>query len=124
MRKVLLTAAAFADAFIITQPASAQPLALASSDSSAGPGLAAASRHAYADTGFEGLDRWFDGGVRECKYVGDTWNDQIRSARTEVDHRRVERWDNADCNGGSIAIDGSGYRSIGAWVSAYRIVNE
>jgi hypothetical protein len=112
-------------AVIIAQPSSAQPLAPSSSDSSTGPArVAAASWHAYSSTGFTGLDRWFDGNVGECKYVGDSWNDEVRSARTEVDHRRVELWDNANCTGGSIIIDGSGYSSIGAWVSAYRIVNE
>jgi hypothetical protein len=124
LRKILFTAAALAGAFIIAQPVSAQPLTSSPSDSAAGPRLASASWHAYSETGFEGLDRWFDGNVGECKYVGDTWNDQVRSARTEVDHRRVELWDNADCTGGSIVIDGSGYSSIGKWVSAYRIVNE
>ncbi|MFD7669186.1 peptidase inhibitor family I36 protein [Streptomyces sp. NPDC059788] len=125
IRKILLTAAALASTVIIAPPSSAQGLAPSSSDSSTGGArLASANWHAYASTGFSGLDRWFDGNVGDCRYVGDNWNDKVRSARTEVDHRRVELWDNANCTGGSIIIDGSGYRSIGAWVSAYRIVNE
>ncbi|MFF0739092.1 peptidase inhibitor family I36 protein [Streptomyces sp. NPDC004111] len=125
VRKMLLTAAALAATVVIAQPSYAQPVAPSSTQTShAVPGAAAASFHAYSDTGFSGLDRWFDGNVGDCKYVGDSWNDSIRSARTEVDHRRVELWDNANCTGGSIVIDGSGYSSIGSWVSAYRIVNE
>jgi hypothetical protein len=115
-----------AGAAIIAQPSSAaQPLAPASSDSSTrSTRLAAAGWHAYSGTGWGGVDTWFFGNVGECKYVGNNWNDRVRSARTEVAHRRVELWDNSNCTGGSIVIDGSGYSSIGAWVSAYRIVNE
>ncbi|MDI6410056.1 peptidase inhibitor family I36 protein [Streptomyces albus] len=85
--------------------------------------MTASSWHAFGSTGFEGLDQWFSGEIGECKYVGNGWNDRIRSARTEVPTRRVELWDNADCTGGSITIDGSGYGSIGPWVSAYRVVS-
>ncbi|MGW8702372.1 peptidase inhibitor family I36 protein [Streptomyces eurythermus] len=115
-----------AGAVVIAQPSSAaQSLAPAASDSyTRSTRLAAAGWHAYEYEKWEGLDTWFFGNVGECKYVGDKWNDKIRSARTEVAHRRVELWDNANCTGGSIIIDGSGYSRIGAWVSAYRIVNE
>lgn len=76
--------------------------------------------HAFNDTGFSGTDRWYDGNVGQCYYVGDGWNDTINSARTESG-RVVELWDNAGCTGGSIVIDRTGYSSIGNWVSAYRI---
>ncbi|MFE9406480.1 peptidase inhibitor family I36 protein [Streptomyces sp. NPDC006530] len=124
-RKLLLTAVALAGTVALAQPSSAQSApasSLGSSTGSAGP--AAASWHAFASTGFSGLDTYFSGNPGECKYVGDNWNDRIRSARTEVAHRRVELWDNYNCTGGAIIIDGSGYNSIGGWVSAYRIVNE
>ncbi|WP_327681846.1 peptidase inhibitor family I36 protein [Kitasatospora sp. NBC_00458] len=115
-RRILLTAAVLASAVVIAPPASAQPAAAPAG--SAGVALAPGF-HAFASTGFSGLDRWFNGAEGACNYVGDSWNDKIRSARTESSNR-VELWDNADCTGGAIVIDGSGYNSIGAWVSAYR----
>ncbi|MEU3501532.1 peptidase inhibitor family I36 protein [Streptomyces hundungensis] len=125
-RKLLLTAVTLAGTVALVQPSSAAQSApapsLGSATGSAGP--AAASWHAFASTGFSGLDTYFSSNPGECKYVGDNWNDRIRSARTEVATRRVELWDNYNCTGGAIIIDGSGYNSIGAWVSAYRIVNE
>ncbi|MEU9193147.1 peptidase inhibitor family I36 protein [Streptomyces hundungensis] len=123
-RKLLLTAVALAGTVVLAQPSSAQSAPSSSLSSSTGSALpAAASWHAFASTGFSGLDTYFSGNPGECKYVGDNWNDRIRSARTEVATRRVELWDNYNCTGGAIIIDGSGYNSIGAWVSAYRVVN-
>ncbi|HZF87708.1 peptidase inhibitor family I36 protein [Streptomyces sp.] len=133
IKRLVAVAAALATAGLLSAGANtavadaspAQSRTSSSADSLTGPArAAAASWHAYSSTGFTGPDRWFDGNVGECKYVGDSWNDRVRSARTEVDHRRVELWDHSNCTGGSIVIDGSGYSSIGAWVSAYRIVNE
>ncbi|MGW0759592.1 peptidase inhibitor family I36 protein [Streptomyces sp. NPDC002814] len=93
----------------------------ASSDSSTGDArLAAASWHAFAEDSFEGLDGWFSGETGACTYVGDNWNDSIRSARTESS-ARVELWEHADCTGWSITIDDTGYGDIGPWVSAYRV---
>lgn len=76
--------------------------------------------HAFTSTGFSGPDTWFSGNAGTCIYVGDNWNDKIRSARTES-ATRVELWDNWNCTGGAIVIDSTGYRSIGEWVSAYRV---
>lgn len=76
--------------------------------------------HVFEKAGFQGLHAWFDGNVGQCRYVGAGWNDRIRSARTESG-RLVELWDHSDCTGGSIVVDRTGYGSIGAWVSAYRI---
>ncbi|AYG85190.1 hypothetical protein DWB77_07407 [Streptomyces hundungensis] len=123
-RKLLLTAVALASTVVLAQPSSAQSAPSSSLGPSSGSALpAAASWHAFASTGFSGPDTYFSGNPGECKYVGDNWNDRIRSARTEVATRRVELWDNYNCTGGAIIIDGSGYNSIGAWVSAYRVVN-
>ncbi len=127
-RKLLLTAAALAGTVVLAQPSSAQSVAPSSPGSPAGSAAvstrpAAATWHAFASTGFSGPDTYFSGNPGECKYVGDNWNDRIRSARTDVATRRVELWDNYDCTGGAIIIDGSGYSSIGAWVSAYRVIN-
>ncbi|MFE4859796.1 peptidase inhibitor family I36 protein [Streptomyces sp. NPDC056670] len=125
IRKVLLTAVALAGTVVLAQPSAAQSLTSSSPGSPTGSALpAAATWHAFASTGFSGLDTYFSGNAGECKYVGDNWNDRIRSARSEVATRRVELWDNYNCTGGAIIIDGSGYRSIGAWVSAYRVINE
>jgi hypothetical protein len=76
--------------------------------------------HVFDDTGFSGPNTWLNGNVGTCYYVGAGWNDTINSARTESS-RVVELWDNADCTGGAIVVDRTGYRSIGNWVSAYRI---
>ncbi|PRX99737.1 peptidase inhibitor family I36 protein [Allonocardiopsis opalescens] len=76
--------------------------------------------HVYDYTDFEGPNTWLNGNVGQCYYVGSGWNDRINSARTESS-RVVELWDNHDCTGGAIVVDRSGYRSIGNWVSAYRI---
>ncbi|MFE6056879.1 peptidase inhibitor family I36 protein [Kitasatospora sp. NPDC056446] len=117
VRRVLLTAAVLAATVVVA------PTATAHAPASAAPASAALARqpsfHAFTGTGFSGADRWFYGNEGQCTYVGDNWNDQIRSARTEGGDR-VELWDNYDCTGGSITIDATGYRSIGAWVSAYR----
>ncbi|MDW4904838.1 peptidase inhibitor family I36 protein [Streptomyces sp. ADMS] len=80
-----------------------------------------ASWHAYGSTGFSGLERWFSGSTGSCTYVGDNWNDKVRSARTENTAVRVELWEHADCTGWSITIDDTGYGNIGPWVSAYRV---
>lgn len=120
MRKIMVTAAALAGVIVTAHPSSAGPL---TPSSSTGPaGALAGSFHAYSSTGFSGLDRWFSGNTGECKYVGDSWNDRIRSARTES-ATRVELWDHHNCTGGAIVIDRTGYGSIGAWVSAYRVAN-
>ncbi|MFD7535191.1 peptidase inhibitor family I36 protein [Streptomyces sp. NPDC001251] len=124
LRKLLLTAVALAGTVVLAQPSSAQSVTHSLPGSSTGSARpAAATWHAFAATGFSGPDTYFSGNPGECKYVGDNWNDRIRSARTDVATRRVELWDNYDCTGGAIIIDGSGYSSIGAWVSAYRVIN-
>ncbi|MFJ7912834.1 MULTISPECIES: peptidase inhibitor family I36 protein [unclassified Kitasatospora] len=120
VRRLLLTAAVLATTVVVAPASSAQPVTLSASHSAATNPLARQpSFHAFSDTGFSGADRWFSGNDGACTYVGDNWNDRIRSARTEGGDR-VELWDNYDCTGGSITIDATGYRSIGAWVSAYR----
>ncbi|RLU86221.1 hypothetical protein CTZ27_24905 [Streptomyces griseocarneus] len=118
-RKVLVAVVVLASTVISAPSPTAQPLA---------PSTGAARQatrdagvfHAFADEDFKGPDAWFGGVKGECNYVGDTWNDRIRSARTEDRRVKVELWDNADCTGGSIVIDDRGYHAIGAWVSAYR----
>ncbi|WP_189078310.1 peptidase inhibitor family I36 protein [Mangrovihabitans endophyticus] len=84
--------------------------------------LASGTFHAFSSTDWQGPDRYFSGNLGECHYVGANWNDRIRSARTENSHT-VELWDNANCTGGAIVIDRSGYHAIGAWVSAYKVVS-
>lgn len=83
---------------------------------------AAVTWHAFAGTHWSGTDRYFSGGRGVCHYVGSAWNDRVRSARAQKGHR-VELWDNSNCSGGAIVIDGAGYGSIGAWVSAYRVIS-
>ncbi|MFV2120075.1 peptidase inhibitor family I36 protein [Streptomyces sp. Act-28] len=123
MRKILIAAAALAGVLVTAHPSSARPLTSPSFDSPTGTtGQLAGSFHAFSSTGFSGPDAWFYGNTGECRYVGSTWNDRIRSARTES-ATRVELWDHANCTGGAIVIDSSGYSSIGAWVSAYRVIN-
>lgn len=124
LRRLLLTSAALVGTAVIAHPASAQSLSPSASGPAAGTDrqAASASFHAFSQPGFSGPDRYFSGNVGQCKYVGSAWNDRIRSARTESS-ARVELWDNANCTGGAIVIDSSGYRSIGAWVSAYRVTS-
>ncbi|MFJ8746232.1 peptidase inhibitor family I36 protein [Embleya sp. NPDC127516] len=119
MRKTLLAAAAtaLAGTFVIAQPASAQPASAPSSSAR----LASGSWTGWASTNFSGLDRTWSGEVGSCIYVGDNWNDKIRSAKSASATTRVELWDTWNCEGGGIVIDGSGYYSIGAWVSAYKV---
>ena len=74
----------------------------------------------YDGEHFTGPSTWLNGTVDRCYYVGDGWNDTINSARTGSS-RKVELWDNFDCTGGAIVVDGTGYSEIGDWVSAYRI---
>ncbi|MET9566244.1 MULTISPECIES: peptidase inhibitor family I36 protein [Streptomyces] len=62
----------------------------------------------------------FSGTTGTCYYVGDSWNDSVRSARTRAP-ARVELWENADCTGYAITIDSEGYGSIGPWGSAHRV---
>lgn len=120
-RTMLVTAAALAGTVVIAQPSSARPAPLsADSPSRTAHQAAAASWHAFSSTGFSGPDAWFSGNTGECKYVGSTWNDRVRSARTES-AARVELWEHSNCTGYAITIDSSGYGSIGAWVSAYRV---
>ncbi|MFJ6385779.1 peptidase inhibitor family I36 protein [Kitasatospora sp. NPDC092039] len=120
VRRVLLTAAVLTATVVVAPTSSAQPLTPSTSHTAGTSPLARQpSFHAFTGTGFSGADRWFYGNQGACTYVGDNWNDRIRSARTEGGDR-VELWDNYDCTGGSITIDASGYGSIGAWVSAYR----
>ncbi|MDO0935752.1 peptidase inhibitor family I36 protein [Streptomyces sp. DG2A-72] len=117
-KRVTAAAAALAAVGLLSAGTAA---ADASSDSSTGNArLADASWHAFAESSFEGLDGWFSGSTGACTYVGDNWNDNIRSARTESS-ARVELWEHADCTGWSITIDDSGYGDIGPWVSAYRV---
>lgn len=117
-RRILLALAVLAGTAAVAAPSSARPLAEPASGTAVH--RASGSFHAFAGTGFSGLDRWFSGNAGSCVYVGDNWNDGIRSARTESG-TRVELWDNYNCTGGSIVIDRTGYNSIGKWVSAYRV---
>ena len=110
-RKFLVMAAALAMTSAYVPAASAQSLS-PSSDGCV---------HAYTDTGFTGPDTWFCAETPDCHYVGDNWNDRIRSARTQNSLFVVELWDNYNCTGGSITVDASGYSEIGKWVSAYRV---
>ncbi|WP_188297771.1 peptidase inhibitor family I36 protein [Streptomyces sp. CBMA156] len=120
VRRMLLTAAVLTATVLVAPSSSAQPLTPSASPAAAGGDLARnPSFHAFTDTHFTGADTWFSNTQGQCTYVGDNWNDKIRSARTEGGDR-VELWDNFDCTGGSITIDASGYSSIGGWVSAYR----
>ncbi|MGV9266888.1 peptidase inhibitor family I36 protein [Kitasatospora sp. NPDC003701] len=118
VRRVLLTTAVVAATVVVAPSSSAQSLAPTASPAS-GTVARQPSFHAFTGTHFSGADTWFYGNQGQCTYVGDNWNDRIRSARTEGGDR-VELWDNYDCTGGSITIDASGYSSIGGWVSAYR----
>ncbi|GAA2390056.1 hypothetical protein GCM10010420_12180 [Streptomyces glaucosporus] len=119
MRRILFTSAALAATVVIAHPSYAQPLALSSPGSS--NGVAAVGKfHAYDGKSWSGRDRWFEGNAGQCKYVGDNWNDEIESARTESG-TRVELWDNYNCTGGAIVIDRTGYSKIGNWVSAFRV---
>ena len=111
-RKVLVVAAALAMTSAYVPAASAQSLS---------PSLDGCV-HAYTDTGFTGPDTWFCAGTPDCHYVGDNWNDRIRSARTQDGLFVVELWDNYNCSGGSITVDATGYSEIGSWVSAYRVI--
>ncbi|OPC78757.1 hypothetical protein B4N89_31895 [Embleya scabrispora] len=119
MRKTLLAAAAtaLAGTFVIAQPASAHQTSAQPSSAR----LAAGSWTGWAGTNYSGLDRSWSGDVGVCNYVGDNWNDKIRSAKTASATTRVELWDTWNCNGGAIVIDGSGYYNIGAWVSSYKV---
>ncbi|NUP35787.1 MAG: hypothetical protein HOY76_01885 [Streptomyces sp.] len=124
LRKIMATAAVLAATAITAQPSSAQALASSSSHTSAGNArLATASWTAYSGTDWKGPNTTFSGNTGDCHYVGDNWNDSVRSARANGANVKVELWDNFDCTGGSITIDGSGYHSIGAWVSAYRVTS-
>lgn len=83
---------------------------------------AAGKWRGFGETGFKGLDTWFGPGTTgSCTYVGDNWNDKIRSARTEDRNVRVELWEHVDCTGWSITIDDTGYGNIGKWVTSYRV---
>ncbi|QRX92129.1 peptidase inhibitor family I36 protein [Streptomyces noursei] len=122
LRKFVVAAAVLAGTVISAYPASAQPLASSSSHSSTGHArLTGGSWTAYSEKDWSGPNTTFSGDVGDCHYVGDNWNDKIRSARANGANVKVELWDNYDCTGGSITIDGSGYHEIGAWVSAYRV---
>ncbi|MFB7629925.1 peptidase inhibitor family I36 protein [Streptomyces sp. NPDC056149] len=122
LRKLAVSAAVLAGTVISAYPAAAQPLASSPSHSSTSNArLASGSWTAYYEEDWSGADTTFSGNVGECHYVGDNWNDHIRSARANGSNVKVELWDNADCTGGSITIDGSGYHKIGDWVSAYRV---
>lgn len=111
-RRFLVTAAAVLALAAVNAPASS---AQSSSPSYTG------CVHAFVDTGFSGPDTWFCDSGPACHYVGDNWNDRIRSARTQDGAVVVELWDNYNCTGGSITVDATGYSAIGAWVSAYRV---
>ncbi|MFJ6619303.1 peptidase inhibitor family I36 protein [Kitasatospora sp. NPDC091335] len=119
VRRVLLTAAVLTATVLVAPSSSAQPLTPSASRAAGGDLARNPSFHAFTGTHFTGADTWFSNTQGQCTYVGDNWNDKIRSARTEGGDR-VELWDNFDCTGGSITIDASGYSSIGGWVSAYR----
>ena len=112
-RKFLAAAAALAMTAAYAPAASAQSLS---------PSFTAGCVHGFTMTDYEGPDRWWCGDEGKCNYVGDSWNDKIRSARTEDSAILVELWDNWDCTGGSITVDSSGYHAIGSWVSGYRII--
>ncbi|KOU34438.1 hypothetical protein [Streptomyces sp. WM6378] len=123
LRKIVVTAAVLASTVITAYPSSAQPLTSSSAPSSAHAPLGTGSWHAYWEADWKGADTTFSGNTGDCHYVGNNWNDHIRSARADGANTKVELWDNFDCTGGSITIDGSGYHSIGDWVSAYRVTS-
>ncbi|WP_189115964.1 peptidase inhibitor family I36 protein [Pilimelia terevasa] len=110
-----MTTAATGLAFAIAAPATAN----APSSHSPATAKAAGSIHVYPLTGFNGPGAWLQGNVNQCTYVGDDWNDKVRSARLEREGQ-VELWENYNCTGYSITVDRTGYNSIGTWVSAFR----
>lgn len=120
-KRVTAAAAALATAGLLSAgaaTASADP----SSDSSTGAAVQAAGKwRGFSETGFGGPDNEFSGSTGACTYVGDNWNDKVRSARTDDTAVRVELWEHANCTGWSITIDDSGYGNIGPWVSAFRV---
>ncbi|MDJ1645431.1 hypothetical protein [Streptomyces pakalii] len=117
-RNFLVAGAVLTGTVVLAQPTSARPLGPSTSPQSE---QAPVTWHAFSETDWQGLDIFFSGEVGECKPIPSTWNDRIRSARTEVPTRRVELWEDEGCSGTSIVIDGSGYSDIGPWVSSYRV---
>lgn len=99
---------------------SAQASPSGSSTGDARQAAAVRGIHVFDGEHFTGPNTWLNGDVGRCYYVGSGWNDAINSARTESS-RVVELWDNANCTGGAIVVDRTGYGEIGNWVSAYRI---
>ncbi|MFC9066079.1 peptidase inhibitor family I36 protein [Streptomyces carpaticus] len=119
---ITAAAAALSGSVILANPTSAQPLAPAVTESANDVSAQATGGfYAYAQTDFKGPNKRFTGAVGTCVYVGDGWNDSIRSARTSS-AARVELWDNYNCSGGAIVIDRTGYKKIGKWVSSYRVI--
>ncbi|MEU9576169.1 peptidase inhibitor family I36 protein [Streptomyces chilikensis] len=82
---------------------------------------ASGSWRAFSQSNYTGLDTTFSGDVGQCRYVGDNWNDKVRSAKSSSATTRVELWEHSNCTGYAITIDGSGYYNIGAWVSGYKV---
>ncbi|MDX2939827.1 peptidase inhibitor family I36 protein [Streptomyces ipomoeae] len=118
-KQVTAVAAALATAGLLSVGATASTAAASSSTDT---GIQATGYwRAYASTGFTGGDKLFSGTTGTCYYVGDSWNDSVRSARTRAP-ARVLLWENYNCTGDAIIIDSEGYSSIGSWVSAYSIV--
>jgi hypothetical protein len=78
--------------------------------------------HVYGSSHFSGSASWLHGNNGQCTYVGDAWNDKVRSARTES-NSRVEVWEHADCTGYALVVDRTGYGNIGTWVSAFRALS-
>ncbi|MGI5171435.1 peptidase inhibitor family I36 protein [Spirillospora sp. CA-253888] len=123
MNVVKLKVVGAVGAAAVLVPALAAGPAQASSAGSARQAAAVRGIHVFTQTGFSGPHAWLDGNIGACRYVGSGWNDKIRSARTENRARRVELWEHHNCTGYSITVDWEGYRSIGPWVSGYRITS-
>jgi hypothetical protein len=120
-KQVTAVAAALATVGLLSVGASAGP---AAASAGADTGVQATGYwRAYAATGFTGGDKLFSGTPGTCYYVGDSWNDSVRSARTRAP-ALVGLYENYDCTGyGPVIIDSEGYSSIGKWVSAYKIIS-
>ncbi len=110
IRKALLTAAALGSVFVIAQPSYAQPQAVG-------------SLTGWNKVSYQGVSKTWSGEVGQCHYVGDDWNDKIRSAKSGSATTTVVIYENHDCTGYALSVDGSGYYNIGTWVSGYKVVS-
>lgn len=115
LTRAMVPVAALTAAGLLSTGAAANPAPADSSAQAAVRGV-----KVYDGEHFTGPNKWLNGNVGRCYYVGTGWNDTINSARTGS-NRKVELWDNSNCTGGAIVVDRTGYSEIGDWVSAYRI---